>query len=69
MAKDEKMNRFNSKIAREAEKNKLIETAKRKVRPPPEKRGYRLNFQKEFVTDDSYGTPLSKGETSAGFSS
>jgi hypothetical protein len=27
MAKDEKMNRFNSKIAREAEKNKLIETA------------------------------------------
>jgi hypothetical protein len=37
MAKDEKMNRFNSKIAREAEKNKLIETAKRKVRPPRDK--------------------------------
>jgi hypothetical protein len=36
MAKDEKMNRFNSKIAREAEKNKLIETAKRKV-PPRDK--------------------------------
>jgi hypothetical protein len=33
MAKDEKMNRFNSKIAREAEKNKLIETAKRKSTP------------------------------------
>lgn len=33
MAKDEKMDRFNSKIASASEKNKLKEIASRKVRP------------------------------------